>query len=470
MKQAAKRSPGERLEVSTSDGTDSRVVIIGAGLAGLSCALTLEASGVAVTLLEAESAPGGRVRTDLVEGFRLDRGFQVLLTAYPEAKRLLDYSALDLKKFEPGALVWHGGKSHRLTDPLRSPIGAISGIFDGMVPLKDKLQVVRLRAKVMQGTCEAIFAREEKTTREYLKAFGFTNGIMDRFFIPFFGGVFLERDLVTSSRFFEFLFRMFAAGATAIPASGMEQIPLQLASKLRVGSLVTQTRVREVVRVANGFHIATEDGRVFAGQAIVLAVRGNQGNALLAKVGGWRMPEVETWNRTTTFYYVAERPAAQHDLLHQPILLLNGEAHPGLGTGAAPVNHAAVMSAVSPSYAPPGAHLIAANIVGQAPEDAQSLSRLDISARAQMTQWFGPSVSQWRRLAAYPIREALPLQRHAEWEQSPVRLAGAEGIYMCGDYRETASTQGALASGRRAAEAVARDLKANRSQKLGPGG
>ena len=102
----------------------SDVVIIGAGLAGLSCALSLEAAGVSVTLLEASDRPGGRVSTDLVEGFRLDRGFQVLLTAYPEAKRLLDYDALQLKNFEPGALVWHSGKFHRFADPVRNPGGA----------------------------------------------------------------------------------------------------------------------------------------------------------------------------------------------------------------------------------------------------------------------------------------------------------------------------------------------------------
>src|SRR5580704_5748669 len=128
------------------------VVIIGAGLAGLSCAVSLEAGGTSVTLLEAGDAPGGRVRTDRVEGFRLDRGFQVLLTAYPEAKRLLDYDALQLKKFEPGALVWHSGKFHRFADPFRNPIGAAQFLFDSIVPLADKLNLAKLRARVQAGT------------------------------------------------------------------------------------------------------------------------------------------------------------------------------------------------------------------------------------------------------------------------------------------------------------------------------
>ena len=126
----------------------TEVVVIGAGLAGLSCALSLEAASVQVTLLEASDAPGGRVRTDVVEGFRLDRGFQVLLTAYPEAKRLLDYDRLQLKKFEPGALVWHGGRFHRFADPFRNPWGAARFMFDSIVPWRDKLQAANLRAWV----------------------------------------------------------------------------------------------------------------------------------------------------------------------------------------------------------------------------------------------------------------------------------------------------------------------------------
>jgi phytoene dehydrogenase-like protein len=139
----------------------SEVVIIGAGLAGLSCALSLEAAGIPVTLLEGGDRPGGRVSTDMVEGFRLDRGFQVLLTAYPEAKRLLDYDALQLKNFEPGALVWHGGKFHRFVDPARNPGGAAQFLFDNIVPLADKLNVAKLRARVQAGTWEEMFARPE---------------------------------------------------------------------------------------------------------------------------------------------------------------------------------------------------------------------------------------------------------------------------------------------------------------------
>jgi phytoene dehydrogenase-like protein len=424
------------------------VVIIGAGLAGLSCALSLEGAGVTTALLEATDRPGGRVRTDTVDGFRLDRGFQVMLTAYPEARRLLDYDRLQLRKFEPGALVWDNGKFHRFADPFRNPLGAAKLIFDPIVPWADKRNVAKLRSRVQRGAYAEIFARPEKTTRDYLKAVPFTPNIVERFFEPFFGGVFLERELVTSSRFFEFLFRMFSVGDAVVPAAGMEQIPLQLAAKLRAGALVTGARVTRVVRNAQAFHLEIAGGQKLEARAVVLAVAGNETNPLLTGVGGWSVPEVRAWNKTTAFYFAAQEPPVK-----EPILLLNGE-----GRTAGPVNNVVVMSAVSRAYAPPGAHLVVASVVGEAPEEQAGLLRLENAVRDHLRKWFGPTVNSWKTLRAYPLVRALPQQRHAEWEQMTVRVGGTGGVYMCGDYRETASIQGALASGRRAAEAVVLDL------------
>jgi predicted NAD/FAD-dependent oxidoreductase len=253
---------------------------------------------------------------------------------------------------------------------------------------------------------------------------------------------------VTSSRFFEFLFRMFSVGDTAVPAAGMQQVPLQLAAKLRTGTLVTAARVSRVTRSGQSFQVEVEGKEKLEAGAVVLAVAGNEGNALLKGVGGWSVPEVRAWNKTTAFCY-----AAKHTPVNEPIILLNGE-----GRGAGPVNNVAVMSAVSPAYAPPGAHLVVASVVGEAPANDTALARLDEGVRAQMRRWFGPAVDSWRMLRAYPLAQALPQQRHAEWEQMPVRVGGTGGVYMCGDYRETASIQGALASGRRAGQAIIRDL------------
>jgi protoporphyrinogen oxidase len=298
-------------------------------------------------------------------------------------------------------------------------------------------------------TCADIFARTEKTTRDYLQAVPFSAAIIERFFEPFFAGVFLERELVTSSRFFEFLFRMFSLGDTAVPAAGMQQIPFQLAAMLRAGTLLTGARVSNVTRSARSFQVEIEGKDSQEARAVVLAVAGNEGNRLLGGVGGWSIPAVRAWNKTTAFCY-----AAQQAPVDEPIILLNGE-----GPAAGPVNHVAVMSAVSSQYAPPGAHLVVASVVGEAPAEDATLVRLDQAVRLHVGKWFGPVVNAWKMLGAYTLARALPLQRHAEWEQAAVRIVGTGGVYMCGDYRETASIQGALASGRRAAEAVIKDLQ-----------
>jgi predicted NAD/FAD-dependent oxidoreductase len=237
----------------------------------------------------------------------------------------------------------------------------------------------------------------------------------------------------------------------------MEQIPLQLAAMLRAGTLLTGTRVDKVTRNAESFQVEITGKERLEARAVVLAVSGNEGNTLLGGVGGWSVPEVRAWNQTTAFYY-----AAQQAPVNEPVILLNGE-----GRAAGPVNNVAVMSAVSPDYAPPGEHLVVASVVGEAPAEGAALMQLDEAVRVHMRKWFGPVVNSWRMLGGYPLARALPQQRHAEWEQSPVRLAGSGGVYMCGDYRETASIQGALASGRRAAEAVIKDRTGDLGGALG---
>jgi phytoene dehydrogenase-like protein len=432
------------------------VVIVGAGLAGLECARLLEDAKAQVTLLEASDAPGGRVRTDLVDGFRLDRGFQVLITAYPDAKRALDYPALSLKSFLPGALVWHGGSFHRFADPFREPIAALGLLFDPVIPLLDKIGVARLRRYLARCTNSEYFEHPERTTRAFLRDFGFSDIIIERFFRPFFGGVFLETDLITSSRLFEFLFRMFSTGSACVPALGMEEIPRQMASRLSAGALVTKARVTSLKRSRGIFILEVEGMAPVEARVVVLATEEHEARKLLGQaVKGKKQGAPRQWNSTTTIYYAADQAPVD-----EPILMLNGE-----GPEAGPVNHASLMTAVSPGHAPRGEHLIAVNVVGEAPQADAGMAGLEQRVRTHIEKWFGPQVKSWRVVGGYPIRYALPLQRAAEWEKSdPATRVGAvtdpgARVFLCGDYRETASLQGALASGRRVAEAVIPELK-----------
>ncbi|HEY0786160.1 MAG TPA: NAD(P)/FAD-dependent oxidoreductase [Acidobacteriaceae bacterium] len=421
------------------------VVIIGAGLAGLRCAGLLERAGLDVLLLEGAEAPGGRVRTDEVEGFRLDRGFQVLLTAYPETRAALQYRGLRLKRLLPGALVWHGGRMHRFADPWREPVAAARFLFDDVVLLRDKLLVAALRARVRSGQPSDLFPRAELPTYAYLRKFGFSARMVERFFSPFFGGVFLEQELVTSSRYFQFLFRMFAAGAVAVPAEGMEQIPQQLAARLKPETLQTGTRVTSLARRAQRFAVMLADGRVIEAKQVVLAVAEHDQRPLLTEILSPKRAqarEPREWNRTTTLYY-----AAATSPVAGPILVLNGE-----GPGAGPINNLAVMSQVSRRYAPPGQELISVSCVGTSPGDNEGMSALEGKVREQAAQWFGPQVESWRLLAGYPIPHALPLARTTQWESTTPRLT--DNVYICSDAQEQPSLQGALSSGRRTAEAI----------------
>jgi phytoene dehydrogenase-like protein len=408
-----------------------QVVIIGAGIAGLCCALRLQEKDIPCVVLEASDAPGGRVRTDKVDGFLLDRGFQVLLTAYPEARRLLDYRALRLRTFAPGALVRVEGKLHRVSDPFRQPWTLPATLLAPVGSLADKLAIARLRSRVRQGTIEEIWRRPESSSLEALQSFGFSQRMIDSFFRPFFGGIFLETELATSSRMLEFVFRMFSEGRAALPAAGMGAISEQLAARLTPGTVRLEARVEGIGDGA--VYLARKRERIPAA-AVVVATEASEAARILPDL---RPPG---FHDTACLYYAAPKAP-----IAKPILVLNGE-------GGGPVDNLCVPSAVAPTYAPAGRSLVSTTVVGAAGADEADL---ESEVRKQLTSWFGPEVKGWRHLRTYRIPLALPARKNLEPAALPVRRK--PGIYVCGDHRETPSLQGAMASGRRAAEAVGED-------------
>ena len=223
------------------------VVIIGGGLAGLTCAKQLHAAGVEFILLEASDGVGGRVRTDEVDGFLLDRGFQVLLTAYPEATRLLDYDALNLQAFEPGSLIRTDSRFQKMSDPCRRPQHALQTAFASIGDFADKLRIGYLRWAAGRGDVQSIFQRPDHSTEEEWKRLGFTAGMVEKFLRPFLGGIFLDHDLQTSCRMLYFVFRMFSQGDTVLPAAGMGAIPQQLAAELLEDCIRPCVRLQQTV-------------------------------------------------------------------------------------------------------------------------------------------------------------------------------------------------------------------------------
>lgn len=415
--------------------TQPRIVIVGAGLAGLACARILAAAGRRFTLLEASHAVGGRVRTDNVEGFLLDRGFQVFLPAYPEARRVLDYDALDLCPLYRGADVFVKNRFHRMADPLAHPLTALQNFRDQIVSWKDKWTMLLLRKEVF-GMREPPRDQPTMETEDFLVEFGFSENIIEKFFRPFFGGVFLEKDLRTSAAMLQFLFAMFDRGGSALPARGMQAIPEQLAKALPPGSL----RLNAPVTAVRAGEVTLDSGEVLHADHVIVAVSEEAAYRLLPQKGDTTAPLP---GRSTTCLYFASPDMPPGD----PILHLDGD-------GRGPVNCVTVLSRVSPHYAPPGQHLISASIIG-----SPSSTELEQVVREQMRAWFGEAVvARWRHLRTYQIRHAQSEGRQLKLGDGPLPAAIEPGLYRCGDWCEDVSINGALLSGRRAGEAVMKAL------------
>jgi phytoene dehydrogenase-like protein len=412
-------------------------LVIGAGLAGLACARQLHRRGVSVRVLEASDRVGGRVRTEEAKGFRMDRGFQVMLTAYPDAQLALDYEALDLHPFYDGALVRYGGRFHRIADPFRRPLDAPRTLASPIGTTADKLRVARLRYRLGRLTVPEIMEREERTAHQVLRTrWGFSPSMIDRFFRPFFGGIFFDRSLGASSRMFEFLFKMFAEGQTVLPAGGIDRIPAQMRASLPDAAV----RLNAPVEAVEGQRVVLDDGETLEAPAVVVATSAPEADRL---VGGIEPVE----GRSTVCLYFS----APSSPLDDPILVLNGD-------GVGPVNNVAVPSDVAPGYAPDDRALVAAVVVGTPAEDDEALRR---AVREQLIDWFGLEAGGWTHLRTVHVPYALP-------EQAPPFLSPPErevrrrpGLYVCGDHRRTGSINGAIASGRAAARAVAIDHAAS---------
>lgn len=411
------------------------VIVIGAGVSGLVCALELTRLGFPVQVLEASDAVGGRVRTDVVDGFRLDRGFQVLLTAYPEARRWLSYEGLALRIFEPGTLIQLEGKLHSVSDPLRRPSQALSSAFAPIGTLRDKLLIAKLREKLVLASIDEVLTSPESSTIQALRDYGFSTRIIERFFRPFLGGIFLDPELATSIRMFRFVFRMFALGYAALPAEGMQAIPQQLASALPEGSI----RLNSSVESMTGESVRLKSGEELRARAIVVACDPAHAEWLLSSTDAG----VRTAMRGVDCLYFAADQAP----VDTPFLVLNGD-------GSGPINNLCVPSVVAPSYAPAGSHLVSVTVLRSAINQEVTLQHV----RAQLTSWFGAAAEGWQHLRTYHLPEALPDQSLScgGVRMSSVRVD--KGLYVCGDHRRTASLNGAMNAGRRAAEALAADF------------
>lgn len=419
------------------------IIIVGAGLAGLTCARELVREGQRVLVLEALEQVGGRVRTDMHEdGYRLDRGFQVLFTAYPAAQRHLNFENLKQRLFEPGALLVKEGKLYEIADPLREPGRFLPGVLNPLISTTDKLRVLRLRNKVTRLSTAEIFAGkgqpggQDESTEDYLRRLGFTeNKFIANFARPFYGGIFLDRSLSTSARMFQFTFKMLATGRVMLPAEGMQRVPEMLAAALPPGSIRYRARVSSILIEggrASGVRLA--NGETIPAEQVVVATDSPSAERLTGRT----LP-TQACGCACVYFGGKER------LYKQRKILLNTAPD-------AYVNNAVLLSNIAPTYAPPRRHLLSATILNPGDDNDEQIAR---RALAEIARWFpAHDLSSWQMLGVYRVPFAQLAQPPGFFDRLTANASGTPGLYLAGEYTTSSSIQGAMHSGEHAARAL----------------
>lgn len=405
------------------------VVIVGAGLSGLAAARELSIHGLDVALLERADDVGGRVRTDHIDGLTLDHGFQLYNPAYPEAARVLDHAALDLRAFTPGVIALTDQGITRLGDPRRRPrwiVDSLSGRTGGVT---SKLRFASYAWQTSRAAHTELQARPDMTTEVALLSAGVDPTLLSTVLRPFLSGVFLEDRLDTSRRFLDLVLTSFVRGTPTVPARGMQAIPRQLRDALPDGTVRTGVTVTDV----RGGAVSTDQGDLTA-DAVVVATDPSTAGRLLP---GISVPQARA---VTTYYYLAD---GDPTLLTEgePILLVDGRRARG------PVINTAVMTHAAPSYATRDRTLVSASVLG-----ITQTSDEELAVRNHLAQLYGVGTRGWELVGHYPIPYALPAMSVPLDIRQPTHLS--EGLFVAGDHRDTASIQGAMVSGRRTADAV----------------
>lgn len=414
------------------------VAVIGAGIAGLQCALLLKESGIDVQVFERQNHIGGRMVTENVNGFLLDHGFHVMQTAYPTSRRTFDFELLGAEAFEPGALVVKKGKKKakfwRLSDPFRRPFqGMVSGM-NGFTSPFNLLRVAFLRSKVRRGSLSNVYLEGDETSERWLLNRGFSRSMIDQFFHPLFSGIFLENDLRTSERMFRFVFRMMSKGDMILPKDGIAAAPKSLADSLGFDRIHLNSSVEKI----DEFTLLVGD-------------KHQKFDAIICAHNPYRE---ESKRHVWTLHFDAPKSP-----LKSKHILLNGDVK----TKNQLIAHVAVPSDIQPSYAPLGHSLVTVTIVGEAAQKLGLTNEHEIQSRAinELKSWFGSQVDTWKVLAVQHIEHALPeISANSGLSEDPNTY---EDSFECGDHMMHGSLEGALLSAEKTVQQVLETLEKSRT-------
>lgn len=409
---------------------DFIIHIVGAGISGLIAAKVLEDHGFSPVVIESTERVGGRVKTDVVNGYQLDHGFQVLLTAYPAAKKYLDLNDLDLQRFLPGSAIFTEGKQVILGDPLRDLSLLFPTLLSGVGTLKDKLKIFKLNKHLKNKTITDIFNEKEKTTFNYLEDLGFSEDMINRFFKPFFSGIFLEPKLETSSRMFEFVFKMFGEGYAALPKSGIGSIPNQLANNLKQTTFKFNTSVASVkdgeILLQNGTRLQTDVTIIASEASAVIENLSNQSTQ---------------WKSCDTLYFETEKISIDKPLIG---LITDGDAL---------INNIFYHTSL-PTTNSSKKHLLSVTVVKNHKLGEEELVKRVLD---DLLEFCG--IDSCTFLKRYHIPMALPKLVNLQYEMLPTETRLTTSIFLAGDTQLNGSLNAAMISGERAAMGVIESLK-----------
>lgn len=407
------------------DKSAYKIHIIGAGVSGLIAAKVLENNGYSPTIIEASASVGGRVKSDTVQGYQLDHGFQVLLTSYPAAKKYLDFKPLALQELVPGATIFKNGKSQTIGDPLRNLSLVFPTLLASIGNFSDKLKILKLNRHLKKKSISAIFKTPETTTLAYLQKLGFSEAMLQDFFKPFFSGIFLEPNLDTSSRMFEFVYKMFGDGLAVIPKSGMQAISNQLKKGLKNTKIHLETPVKSVKNEI----ITLQDGSEIESHFTIIATEASD---LVANLKN----QATAWKSCDTLYFETSKRTLQ-----KPIIGLIADKN-------ALINNLFYHSSVAMEMKG-DKELLSVTVVKDHDLTAEKL----IEKVAKELHVFCGIVHP-KFIQHYQIKKALPKLSSLQYELSSTETKLTSSIFLAGDQLLNGSLNAAMIAGERAAMGV----------------
>lgn len=415
------------------------ILVVGAGLAGLQCARLLAEAGRDVEVWDASDDVGGRIRTDEVDGYLVDRGFQVLNPGYPAVRRWADVEALGLQVFGAGVGVRRTDGLAVLADPLREPRRLLRTLASGMMTPAGVLALARWAAPALGRPERRDHARDVSiaTALDRVSLGGELCRVVERFL----AGVLLEDEGATANDFALLLLRSFVLGVPGVPERGMQALPRQLAAMLSTAPSLGR-RVTAVEAAGAVTRVHADGGDPILARRVVVATDA-WALADVAGLDGVHPPESKG---VLTHWWATDEPPT--DL---PMVCVDARPRP-----PGPLVNTTVMTLAAPSYAPPGRHLVETSALLGPGRPVPT----DQEVRRHAGDVFGCDPGGWDLVARHEVPRALaaappPLDPR----RSLAAGTGLPGVWVCGDHRDTGSIQGALVSGSRAAHGVLRSLR-----------